>query len=92
MDDGTVNVLLPALAPLIAMWRHREVAVAVGPVARAKLPLLSVIVTEILATFTVGRIEEIRLLFPISFALAWVGLDLWRALVTTLHLEDAPIA
>ena len=84
--------LLPALAPLIVMWRHREVAVSVGPVARAKLPLLSVIVTEILATFTVGRIEEIRLLFPISFALAWVGLDLWRALVTTLHLEDAPIA
>ena len=81
--------LLPALAPLVMMFRHPAVSLAVRPTAVAHLPLIVMILTEVSSTFIVGRIDEVRLAFPLAFAIAWVGVDLWRALFASLHLDES---
>ena len=80
--------LLPAVAPVLMMWRHQTAVPATRRALAAQAPLLAVIFSELGATFVVGHIDEIRLMFPVAFALAWVGIDLWRALLSTLEIED----
>lgn len=83
--------LAPALGPLVLLSRPGAAASHVKRTTIRHLPLIMMVATEVVATFVVGHVEEVRLQFPMSFALAWVGVDLWRAALLSLDLVDAPV-
>jgi hypothetical protein len=79
-----------ALGPLIALRGPEPMAAAARAVASERLPILGLVATEVASTVVFGRIDEIRLIFPLGFAIAWVGADLWRALLSSVEIEDSP--
>ena len=82
--------VLPALAPLVIMWRHPAVAPRVRDAAMTHLPLLMVVAAQVVSSFVVGRFDEVRLFFPVAFALAWVGVEMWQAVFESLETEERP--
>jgi hypothetical protein len=55
-------------------------------------PLLAVLATEIGVTLLVGRVDEVRLLFPLAFPIAVVGIQLWSAVVRSIERAGTPVA
>jgi len=82
--------LATAIGPLYAVRGPAPIASAVRAVASERLPVLAVIASVVVSSTFFGRIDEIRLIFPIGFALAWVGVDLWRALFSSVEIEERP--
>ena len=82
--------LAAAIGPLIAVRGATPLAVAARAVASERLPVIALIATEVTATLVVGKIDEIRLIFPVGLALAWVGADVWRAVLSSVEIEERP--
>jgi hypothetical protein len=74
------------------LWRQPTLTPWVRPAASTHLPVLAMVATEVAASFVVGRIDEVRLLFPVAFAVAWVGIDLWQGVVASFESEETPVA
>ena len=77
--------LLPALGPLALLVRPSELSSSIQRITAAHLPLLAVVLAEFASSFLVGRIEEVRLFFPVAFVLAILGTELWRTVVASVE-------
>lgn len=78
------SFLAGTLGPLALLLRRSDPVESVQRAARAHLPLLGVIAAEFASAVTVGRIDEVRLFFPVVICLLIVGGELWRAMLTPI--------
>lgn len=76
-----VAFLLPALGPWLLAERQPALRGALDADRGAIVPLLALVLAEVAATLVVGRVEEVRLLFPLATALGILGVVGWRALL-----------
>jgi hypothetical protein len=76
-----VAFLLPALGPWLLADRQPALRAALDADREALVPLLALVLAEVAATLVVGRVEEVRLLFPLATALGLLGVVGWRALL-----------
>jgi len=84
------SFLAPALGPLV-LARQDACRDAIVQVVRDDAPLLAVVVAELAFSMVFGRIDEVRLLFPVAFALAVAGIDLWRAVARSIATPSSPL-
>ena len=83
--------LAPALGPLALLLRQSNQVESLQRAAQADVALIAVIAGEFATSVVVGRINEIRLLFPVTFCLILVGAELWRAMIQSLDREPVRI-
>jgi hypothetical protein len=71
--------LVPALAPYAMALRVPPLRAALVAHRDLVVPLLALVAAEVASVVVVGRLEEVRLFFPVSTALAVLGIVGWRA-------------
>jgi hypothetical protein len=70
----------PAFAPLLLLeWPRGVQRPALQAAVRGAAPLLATAVAEVSFTFVFGRINEVRLFFPLAAILAVLAAELWTA-------------
>jgi hypothetical protein len=71
--------LLPPLLPWVLCWRGPGLRDALRPHLPIAIPLLGLCIVEIGQCTAVGRLEEVRMFFPLAAPLAVLGILGWRA-------------
>jgi hypothetical protein len=79
--------LVAPVGPLLMLWRHPTGLATVREVAIRDLPVLMLVAVEVGASLVVVQVDDVRLFFPIGFALAWVGVDLWATVISAIEPE-----
>jgi hypothetical protein len=74
-----VAFLAPALAPYALCWRGPRLRARLHPHLGLLVPLGVLVAVEMASVAAIGRVEEVRLFFPLTGALAVLGAIGWRA-------------
>jgi hypothetical protein len=74
-----VVFLVPALAPYALCWRGPHLRDRLRPHLALLVPLGVLVGVEVASVAAIGRVEEVRLFFPLTGALAVLGAIGWRA-------------
>lgn len=74
-----IAFIAPALAPWLLIDREAAVRRALDEHRAVVVPTLALVLAEVASLLVVGRVEEVRLLFPLAAALGLLAVLGWRA-------------